>query len=226
MDGKLRSLTVTGLFTLACGVLAPATAVAEEIDDPAEQLQESRDTLEESANLVVEMAQDEDIVEALRDARGVFLVPNYARLALGVGGSGGEGVLIVQGNRSQPLFYNFGAISAGAQIGIEAGQIAMILMTDDAVDSFMQEHNFSLNADAGLTIIDFSARAQGSLGKGDIMLWSDTEGAFADLAVNIEDIVWDDEENQVYYGQDVSPEEVARGGVTSEQPNPLSNALQ
>ncbi|QBQ54987.1 lipid-binding SYLF domain-containing protein [Nitrosococcus wardiae] len=130
------------------------------------------------------------------------------------------------GQWSSPMFYNLAAISAGAEAGIEAGQIAMLLMTEKAVESFMTNNNFSLNADAGFTIIDSSARAQGSLGKGDIIIWSDTEGLFADLAINVEDIVWDDEENAAYYGTTtVSPAAVAKGEIKASQDETIHNVL-
>ncbi len=55
----------------------------------------------------------------------------------------------------------------------------MLLMTDRALNSFKGNNTFSLNADAGLTIINYSARGQASVGKGDVIFWADTEGAFA-----------------------------------------------
>ncbi len=41
----------------------------------------------------------------------------------------------------------------------------MLLMTDRALNSFKGNNTFSLNADAGLTIINYSARGQASIGK-------------------------------------------------------------
>ena len=66
------------------------------------------------------------------------------------------------GTWSDPVFYDVGGIRLGAQFGAEEARIAMPLMTDCAVDRFKQQNNFSLNADAGLTVTDYSARGPGS----------------------------------------------------------------
>ena len=140
----------------------------------------------------------------LKDAKGVFIVPDYAKGALGVGARGGEGVMLAHrdGAWSNPVFFNFGGISAGAEAGFEAGQIAMVLTSDRGVRAFESRNNFSLNADAGFTIIDWSARAQGSLGKGgDVVVWSDSEGVLAGADFSITDIRWDEDENQQFYGR-------------------------
>jgi len=49
-------------------------------------------------------------------------------------------------------------VSAGAEAGFEAGQIAMVLTSDRGVRAFESGNNFTLNADAGFTIIDWSAQ--------------------------------------------------------------------
>jgi len=48
-------------------------------------------------------------------------------------------VLVVNknGKWSGPLFYNVGALSVGLQAGVDAGQMAMVLQTDEAVKAFM-----------------------------------------------------------------------------------------
>jgi lipid-binding SYLF domain-containing protein len=131
----------------------------------------------------------------------VFIVPDYGRAALGVGGAAGQGVLVANndGRWSSPAFYNIGAINIGLQAGAEAGSIAFLVMSDDAMQNFEEENNFSLDADAGLTIVDYSKRAQANLGKGaDVVVWSDTKGLLGELAISVADIMWDNEANQAF----------------------------
>lgn len=119
-----------------------------------------------------------------------------------------------------------GAVSLAAQVGGTAGEIAMLLMTDDAVASFKDDNNFSLNADAGFTLVDYSARAQESVGKGeDVVFWSDTEGAFAGVSLSVTDIAWDDEENSAYYDQAATAEAVLQGELTNPQSGTLKSQL-
>lgn len=179
---------------------------------------ELKKLLSDAERVVAQMKADQDVVEAVSKAKGLYVIPNYGRGALIAGGQGGEGVLLnAKGDANHnPVFYNFGSVSIGAQAGGEAGEIVMLLMTDKAVNSFKQDNNFSLNAEAGLTIIDWSAQAQGNIGAGDIVIWSNTEGAFAGGALSVSNIFIDDEANKAYYGKDVRASDILDGKVTKD----------
>lgn len=164
----------------------------------------------QARNVVRQMQKDPDLAGLMEKAKGIFVVPDFGRAAAVVGVRGGTGMLITQDNGawSSPAFYNMGGISVGAQLGASGGSIAFLLMDDKAVNQFMEQNSFSLNADAGLSIIDYSANAQASWGKGDIIMWSDTEGAFAGVEISATDIMWDGQANRAYYGKKVVPADV------------------
>jgi lipid-binding SYLF domain-containing protein len=179
---------------------------------------EHRDTIQqvtESTKVVRQMERDTGMRKILQQAQGVFIVPDYGRAALGVGARGGEGVLLVKrGSKwSDPAFYNIGGVSVGVQAGAEAGAIAMVLNNQKAVNSFMQNNNWSLNADSGLTIVNWSKKAQGSVGKGDVTVWADTEGLLGDLAVSVSDINFDEDETAGFYGKQVALKDIFSGKV-------------
>ncbi len=191
---------------------------------------EARDAVEhvnKALAVVRKMEADPKVNSLLKQAKGVFIVPDYGRAALGVGGQGGAGVLLVHesGKWSGPGFYNFGGASIGAQAGVSAGQISMILMDDKALDSFARNNKFSLNADAGLTIVNYSARAHGTAGRGDIVLWSDTEGAFANVSVSVTDVNYDENETHAYYGKPVSAHDIVSGRESASKAASLVSAL-
>lgn len=183
----------------------------------AVQAKDAAEQVTESAAVVKQMERDGNLRAVLEQARGIFIVPDYGRLALGIGARGGEGVLTVktQGGWSDPLFYNYGGISGGFQAGAEGGSIAMILNNEKAVNSFMQNNNWSLNADLGLTIVNWSAKGQASLGKGDVIVWSDTEGLLGDLAISITDINFDENETAAFYGGNTTLADILNGKVQS-----------
>ena len=226
MNLKKMSLPATGfIFAMSTAMLPTSLQAA---GDKAEELRDAQGTINEAAKVIQQMKTDPEVLKQLKTAEGVFIIPDYARAAVVVGGYGGEGVLVTrEGDKwSSPVFYNFGGITGGAEIGVEAGQIAMVLTNEKAVDSFMTDNNFSLNADAGITLVDFSERAQAAAGKGDVIIWSNTEGAYADLAVSVENISWDKEETKAYYQKNVTdPSMITSGKVSGNQNNVLATVL-
>jgi lipid-binding SYLF domain-containing protein len=183
-------------------------ALGEDAEDAVEQVTEAAEVLRE-------MEREPELMQVLQQAQGIFIMPDYGRAALGVGARGGEGVLLVQqnGKWSDPAFYDYGGVSVGLQAGIEAGSIAMILNSQKAVDSFMQNNNWSLNAEAGLTVIAWSGKAQGSVGKGDVTVWSNAKGLFGDVAVSVTGINFDEEETAAFYGKEVAQRDIFAGNV-------------
>jgi lipid-binding SYLF domain-containing protein len=63
------------------------------------------------------------------------------------------------------------------------------------------------------------------LGKGDIIFWSNTAGAYAGLTVSVSDINWDDANNTAFYNKRVTESDVFNGSVISTEADTLKNAL-
>lgn len=193
---------------------------AERSEDVQEELANAKELIDESARVVEQLRADPETRDVLKQAKAVLIVPDYGRAALGVGGAGGQGVLVANngGTWSNPAFYNIGTVNLGLEAGVEAGSIAFIVMSDQALAGFEDSHNFSLNADAGLTIVNWSNRAQASAGKGaDVIAWSDTEGLYGDLAVSVTDIFMDEEANRAYYGQTANARDIITGKTQAPQ---------
>lgn len=166
------------------------------------------------------MSASTGMAATLRQAQGLFVVPNYKRAALGVGARGGSGVLLVkQGDSwSDPALFTLGGISAGLQAGVEAGTLALVLNNQNAVERFRKTSNWSLNAEAGLTIVNWNAMAQGSTGRGDVIAWSDTKGLLGDVAVGITDIHFNQSQTSAYYGKTVALADILGGSAHAGAP--------
>lgn len=175
------------------------------------------------------MLQEPRMKELLAQAKGIFIVPTYGRAALGVGASGGAGVLLVKradGTWSDPAFYNLGGISAGAQVGAEAGAIALVLNNEKAVNKFMQKNSFAVNAAAGLTIVNWAKIAQGSLGDGDVVAWAGTKGLYGNLvAVGVSDIRYNQRLTNAYYHTTVTAADAVAGKHTNANADTLKQTL-
>jgi lipid-binding SYLF domain-containing protein len=181
-----------------------------------------------AATRVVEKLESEpQIKNLLGKAKGVFIVPTYARGGWGIGARGGEGVMMVNrnGQWSSPVFYNYGGLSAGLQAGAEVGSMAMLLMNDKAVNEFTKENNFALNAGAGLTIVNYTGKAQTEIDSGDVVIWSDTKGAFANATIGVTDIHFDDGDNREFYQQQVSAKDIISGKAGAFKAKSLKQAL-
>ncbi len=245
---KHRLLVTTTLLSLTLGAVHAApeldrylitqnesNASGETAGDSARASQrsekgENQDTIKqmkEAARLIKRMESEPELKSMMQQAKGILLVPDYARAGLGIGGSGGEGILMVndQGKWMGPAFYNLGGISIGAQAGVEMGSVAMLLMSDKALKNFRQDNKFSLDADAGLTIANYTAEEGAGSGRGDVVVWTDTKGAFAGATVGASDITFDNEENAAFYKPGVKAGDILTGKVKSRQGDALVAAM-
>ncbi|MDQ6620970.1 MAG: lipid-binding SYLF domain-containing protein [Pseudomonadota bacterium] len=171
-----------------------------------------------AADVLRRMQQAAGTTALLDQAKGVFVVPEFGRAAFGVFGvRGGVGVLMVRRSDgwSNPAFYDFGGVSVGLQAGVEAGSFVLVLNTDRAVQSFLQANNWSLNANAGLTVVNWSQVAQTSTGHGDITMWSDAKGLLAGVNLGLTDVTYDGDETSAFYGRQRIAANDALGAVTS-----------
>ncbi|WP_426193778.1 lipid-binding SYLF domain-containing protein [Massilia sp. DWR3-1-1] len=206
---------------------APAAATPSATTSRQEAAAAKR--VSEAVAVVARMEAVPSMKPLLQTAKGVFIIPTYVRAALGVGATGGAGVLLVKrpdGSWSDPAFYNLGGISVGAQAGAEGGPVALVLNNDVAVSKFMQKTEFSLNANAGLTIINWAKMVQGTAGDGDVVVWTGTEGLFGNVAaVGINGIRYSQNANNAYYRQTVAAQDVIAGKYTNPQSEPLKQTL-
>lgn len=181
--------------------------------------------LAEAASAARIMSATPAIADLLARTRGVYIVPMYGRAAIGIGAAGGSGVLMTRradGRWGNPTFFTMGGLGVGLQAGAEGGPIALLLMNQKAVDSFRKRNNFSLNADAGLTVINYRRMAAGSTA-GDVVAWSGGKGVFGNAAtVSINNIHYNQDLTHAHYGKPVS----ARQAIDSAAPDQRAHALR
>lgn len=181
--------------------------------------------IQEAVQVVHRMKSDPDVAGLLRQAKGVFIVPDDGRAELGLPEQDREGVLVTRKGQGfgNPVFYDVGGVSVGAQPKAAAAQVAFLLMSDRALQRFRSAQKFSLDAHAGLAIGTASAWGQGSGGKpDDVVVWPGTKAPYAGASVALTDVTVDQAENHGYYGRsDTSPQAILDGQLE----NPHNNVL-
>lgn len=230
-DMKFNLLPVAFVSVL---LLSPAAALAASTTQtqmkttttqtPNTKATDAHQVLNDAVQTIDRTKSDAHFRDLMKRAKGVFVVPNLVKGAVVVGGSGGQGVLLARRGAgwSDPAFLSVGSISIGAQAGGEAGPIVFLLMTDKALNDLIDANNFSLNANAGLTIVNYSAKSQGGFGKGDIIVWSGESGAFAGATISGSDITQNTQEDQNFYGRSMSTKQI----IESAGANPAAASLR
>lgn len=227
-----RVALAIALATLGCAATAQDTTTStarQPASTPSRADTAAVRHVDDAAAVVRRLAGEPGIDRVLSQSKGVFIVPTYGRAAIGLGAAGGAGVLLARrsdGSWSDPAFFNIGGLSVGLQAGAEGGPVAMILTNDKALDNFRKKNNFSLNADAGLTVVNWSRQAQGSAGAGDIVIWSGTKGLFGNVAtLAVNDIRYNDRATQSYYGKAMTATDVMAGKASNPHADALKQAL-
>ncbi len=84
--------------------------------------------------------------EFAQRAAGMLVVPNVTKAGLFVGGSYGEGALLI-GNATVD-YYSFASASFGLQIGAQQSRQVLFFMTTDVLRDFRTSDGFELGVDA------------------------------------------------------------------------------
>jgi len=187
--------------------------------------------LVDKAQLTVEaFASDPQLRDQLKqlrkEARALFIVPQFMRGAFIFGGAGGSGVLIARdektGKWGDPVFYNIGSASFGAQIGADVSEMVFVVRTRKGLEEFFT-NDFKLGANAGMATGPVGAGMSAQGIAADIVSYARQKGAFAGMALDGAFVSVSNDSNQAYYGKPVRPTDII---VKKEIGNPKSLQLR
>ncbi|PJC98225.1 hypothetical protein GQ37_014320 [Janthinobacterium sp. BJB1] len=130
------------------------------------------------------------------------------------------------GKWSSPAFFTLGELSVGLQVGTVVGPFAFVLLNDKAIQRFTQRINFSVGADPGLAVANWTRVARGSIGNGNVIAWSSARAIFTDVAaVSVDDIRYDEKMTDADYHRKLSANDVLSDHVSDNQVQGLQQAL-
>jgi lipid-binding SYLF domain-containing protein len=133
--------SIAALTTFWVALATPALAeTAAEIDAGVEEARDACAADIPGCNAAAEKAQ------------GLLVFPKVTKGAIGVGGSYGEGALIVDDKTAG--YYSTAAASIGLQLGAETYSQIIMFMTLEALDDFRNSSGWQAGANAKVAMID------------------------------------------------------------------------
>lgn len=203
----------------------------------AEDVAELEARINRSTDVIQSMTRGEQTIPAqvLKNAAGIAIFPEITKIALGIGGRYGGGVLLLnqENEWTGPIFLSLYGASVGAQAGAEQTDLVMVFTNQDSLEDF-SDGELQLGAEASITAGEWGAKA-GASTQADILGYSDTEGLFAGAALSGAVLHADTENNKVFFEKETPQrgyyehEKVVTGKEKlpkTETANPLIQALQ
>ena len=143
---KSISVTLYGMMLAFMGLMAPMAAVAAE---------ESMLEQDSRAALNHLYAENSGAKALGAKARGVLVFPNVVKAGFVVGGSGGDGILLI--NNKRVAYYNTASVSVGLQAGAQSYGYALFFMTDKVLKEFQASKNFQIGVGPNVVVVDAGA---------------------------------------------------------------------
>lgn len=200
----VSAVVVAGFFAVT------GPAAAQQGDAPPQA------TVDAAAATVAELSADPnfgDIAAYLKQAKAVMVVPQLLKAGLIVGGSAGDAVVLsrtADGGWSGPSFHTLAGGSIGLQIGAEASQVIVAVMTDKGLSQLTSDQ-FELGVDASISVGTVGGGAgAGSVGsmEADMVSFSRSKGLFGGGALDGTLIRTQPDRNTAYYGAGTGVEDI------------------
>lgn len=176
--------------------------------------------LEESATVVKEILDIPDGIpqELLDKAECVVVLPSVKKLAIGIGGSYGRGVLVCrsgedfEGAWGPPALYRLEGGNIGLQLGGQATDFLFLVMNPKGADSLLRS-KVKLGADASAAAGPKGRAAGASTDaamRAEILTYSRSRGLFAGLSLEGSTLRPDGGGNENLYGRELSVSDIVR----------------
>ena len=206
-------------------VAATPRAMAADMEDAQGIVDKARVTL--SAFM-----RDKDyqwLRENIKNAKGVLIYPQVLKAGFILGGSGGTGVLLAKdsktGEWSDPAFYTLGSVSYGLQIGGEAAEVVVLVMSQKGVDALLTS-KFKLGGDTSIALGPVGAGAKANI-TADFISFAKSKGLYAGLNLDGSYLDVREKLNKAYYGKEATPVDIiAKKSVRNLEAVPLKEELK
>lgn len=200
----MRKLAMVICFSL---LVLPLTAQKKE----QERLKDAGEVLTEILNIPDDIPQD-----LLDKAECVVVLPSVKKLAIGIGGSYGRGVMVCRGGEhftgawGAPAFYALEGGNIGFQLGGQATDFVLLVMNPRGARSLFKS-KVKLGADASAAAGPKGRSAEAATDvvmKAEILSYSRSKGLFAGVSLEGSTLRSDGGANENLYGKKLTAEDI------------------
>jgi len=210
----MRKIVLTIIFLSLCATTAQAK-------------EENEQTLKDSLSVIHEIMNSPDNQipsNLISEAKAILIFPTLVKAGFVVGARYGEGVASMRARKTgkfgPPTFLTQGGLSIGFQIGAEAVDLVLLVMTQRGLESLLKDE-LTLGADAAVSAgpVGRHAEAAVDLGmRGEIYSYSRSKGAFAGVSLKGTVISTDEKANFDYYGRFFKAKDILIRGKVKKVP--------
>jgi lipid-binding SYLF domain-containing protein len=203
-----KGLVLLALCLAAASPLVAQKKEAERLDNSATVL---RELLVGSGGLPTSILDQADCV---------MIFPSVKKVAVGIGGSYGRGVLIcrnggeMNGDWGAPAMYKLDQGSIGVQLGSTATDFVLVVMNKKGAEQVLNGKT-KLGANAAAAAGPTGAQATGYNAASmhvDVLTYSRSKGLFAGVSLEGATMDSDDDANKALYGKSIGAKDIVEGG--------------
>jgi lipid-binding SYLF domain-containing protein len=164
----------------------------------------------------------DDVPQDLLDkAECVIVFPSVKKIAVGVGGSYGRGAMTCRtgedytGPWSAPVLYALEGASIGFQLGGQATDFVLLVMTDRGASSLLTP-TVKLGPDASAAAGPKGRTAGASTDvvmQAEMLTYSRSRGLFAGVSLEGSTLRVDGDANRLVYGSDIAARDIVKGSI-------------
>jgi SH3 domain-containing YSC84-like protein 1 len=165
-------------------------------------------------------------------AKGIFVAPQVLNAAVVVGASSGDGVLVVRDEKTRtwhgPAFYSVWGASLGLQVGAEASEVVVLVMTQRGVTAMLKP-GVRFGVDASIAVGPMGGSIGGATANAsvDLVAFARSKGLFGGVSLKGAVVAVQAELNEAYYGHPTTPADIViRGGGANLQAEQFLAAVQ
>jgi lipid-binding SYLF domain-containing protein len=177
--------------------------------------------LANSAKVMKELQGEKGLpTTVLNQSMCVLVFPSVKKVAVGIGGSYGRGVLVcrngakMDGDWGAPVMYALDQGSLGIQLGSTATDFVLAVMHSKGVDAILNGKS-KLGANAAAAAGPTGAQATGYNAanmSADVLTYSRSKGLFAGVSLEGASMDADNDANKKLYGKEIGAKEIVTGG--------------